>query len=243
MLMPHKPQYLRDESHPQARACAACEVRRSALFGALDAAGLERVHVDIATPLLAPGERVYARGEAGTAVFTIRAGIVRFERVTAGGARRIVRLAGRGDLIGAEALLRRPYHDEAVACTEVQLCRIPQALVGELGGAQAGLLHELMARWQRALDAAEAWAADLSAGPARLRMLRLLALLDRHRDDDGLIWLPRRDEIGAMLDMTFETASRLVSRLRREGVLEPLPPRAARVDAGRLAAALAAADA
>jgi CRP/FNR family transcriptional regulator, anaerobic regulatory protein len=242
MLMPHKPLYLRDDSHPQALACAACEVRRSALFGALDTAALERVHVHIAAPLVAPGDRVYARGAAGGAVFTIRAGIVRFERITPGGTRRIVRLAGRGDLIGTEALLKQPYRDDAVACTEVQLCRIPQTLVDDLGGAQVGLHRELMARWQQALDEAAAWSADLSTGAARLRMLKMLVLLCRHRDDDGLIWLPRRDEIGDMLDMTFETASRQVSRLRREGILESLPPRGARVDAGRLTAALAAAE-
>ena len=74
-------------------------------------------------------------------------------------------------------------------------------------------------------------------------MLKLLALLDRHADEQGLIWLPRREDMGAMLDMTVETASRMVSRLRREGIVEPLPPRHARLDRDRLAAALASQDA
>jgi len=37
-----------------------------------------------------------------------------------------------------------------------------------------------------------------------------------------------------MLDMTIETASRLVSALRREGVLEIVPARRARIDAEAL---------
>jgi CRP/FNR family transcriptional regulator, anaerobic regulatory protein len=41
-----------------------------------------------------------------------------------------------------------------------------------------------------------------------------------------------------MLDLTIETASRLVSRLRREGVIELLPPRGVRVDAAALTRAL-----
>jgi CRP-like cAMP-binding protein len=237
------PLYLQDASHPQAAVCAACEVRRGALFGVLDTRSLERIHTTIAAPRFDPDARVFGRGEPGLAVYTLRSGIVRFERVTEGGDRRIVRLAGRGDLIGQEALLQRPYADEAVACTEVELCRIPRALVDQLGRSDGALLLDLMHRWQTALEQAESWVTDLASGAAMRRMLKLLVLLDRHADEAGLIWLPRREDIGAMLDMTLETASRLVSRLRREGILQPLPPRHGRIDRARLAAALSLQDA
>jgi len=236
------PLYRQDHRHPQAQACAACEVRSAALFGVLDEAGLDRIHTHIAGLTLEPDTPVYGRGAAGPAVYTLRSGMVRFERTTARGDRRIVRLAGRGDLIGQEALLRRPYADEAVTCTPVQLCRIPITLIDELGQASGALPRELMQRWQTALDAAEAWVAELSAGLARRRVLRLLLRLAEHADEAGTIWLPRREEIGAMLDMTVETASRLVSRLRREGVLEPAGLRGARLNMPALHAALRAED-
>lgn len=243
MLMKRLPLMLHDTSHPQAQVCSACEVRRSALFGALDAASLERIHDDIATPDLAADQRVYARGQAGTALYTVRAGIVRFERVTEAGDRRIVRLAGKGDLIGLEALLQKPYADDAVACTPLQLCRIPRSLVGQLGQEGPSLLMEVMRRWQQALEQAESWVAELAAGPARRRVLRLLLLLEHHADPPGHIWLPRRDDMGAMLNMTVETCSRTISQLRREGILDLQPPSHARLDAGRLAAAAQAQDA
>ncbi len=171
------PLYRRDTRHPQAQACAACEVRSQALFGALDEPGLDRIHTHIAGLDIAPDQPIYGRGEAAASVFTVRAGIVRFERHTEDGSRRIVRLAGRGDLIGQEALLQRPYADEAIACTPVQLCRIPRHLIDELTLAGGGLPRELMVRWQRSLEAAESWVADLSTGPARRRLLRLLQRL------------------------------------------------------------------
>jgi CRP/FNR family transcriptional regulator, anaerobic regulatory protein len=169
--------------------------------------------------------------------------VVRFERFTERGDRRIVRLAGRGDLIGQEALLRRPYADEAIACTPVQLCRIPSALVDELGQPSSPLMRELMSRWQQALDDAEAWVADLSSGPVRRRVLRLLLRLAEHVDAEGCIWLPRREEIGAMLDMTFETASRQISRLRREAILDLSTGRRARLDLAALRQAVRDEDA
>lgn len=232
--------YRGDTRHPQAQACAACEVRSQALFGALDDAGLDRIHTRIASLDLTPDEPVYGRGDAGQAVFTIRSGIVRFERSTEHGDRRIVRLAGRGDLIGQEALLQRPYADEAIACTPVQLCRLPRHLVDELAAATGGLPRELMHRWQSALDAAESWVADLSTGPARRRLLRLIERLSALTEPGQPVWLPRREEIGAMLDITVETASRMISQLRRDGVLALAGARHATVDGKALALALRA---
>lgn len=234
---------LRDERHPQSHVCSACTMREQTLFGALDDEALARIHTHIDTRIFAPGDVVYARGEAGSAMFTVRAGVVRFERVTEGGDRRIVRLAGHGDLFGQETLLNQPYADEAVACTAVQLCRIPRGLVHELGLGEPGLVRELMRRWQQSLESAASWMADMATGAARRRVLKLLAELQRHADDDGRIWLPRRDEMGAMLDMTVETASRMVSRLRRERVLDVRPGRHVRVHPEALAAALRELDA
>jgi CRP/FNR family transcriptional regulator, anaerobic regulatory protein len=234
------PIHLQPAAHPQAEACARCPVRPVALFGALGEAALDRVHSLIASPRVDAERRVYRRGDLGGAVYTLRSGIVRFERVTEGGQRRIVRVAGRGDLIGQEALLRQPWRDDAVASTEVTLCRIPVPLIDELGSDQHELMHELMRRWQKALDDAESWSSELCAGPARRRVLKLLQRLQRHEDERGLVWLPRRDQMGDMLDMTVETASRIVSSLRREGVLQVLPPLHGRLDEARLQQALQA---
>ena len=241
MPMKTEPPYLQAPPHPQADVCARCEVRSGALFGALDASAVVRIHADIDDPSLPAETRIYARGEPGSAVYTVRAGIVRFQRLTADGERRIVRLAGRGDFIGQEALLAQPYAEDAVTCTPVQLCRIPRQLVVQLGRTDSALAHELMRRWQQALEQAGAWATELTTGAARRRVLKLLGELSRLADDSGEIWMPRREDMGAMLGLTIETASRMVSQLRREGVLRSLGQRRAVLDAEALARALAAA--
>ena len=112
----------------------------------------------------------------------------------------------------------------------------------DLGRDEPALLHELLRRLQTALETAEAWGAELTAGPARRRMLKLLQQLDRLGDGDGRIWLPRRADIGAMLDITLETSSRLISQFGREGVLVRLPPSGARLDRDALTRALAEVD-
>lgn len=224
--------------NPQARVCLDCAVRRHALFGVLDAQTLQDIHWRIADLHFTPGQPIFAAGENGQAAYTVREGIVRQERISERGERHIVRLAGRGDLIGLEALLGQTYATTAFACIPVKLCRLPRALVEELEQQDAHVARGLMERWQRALDDTEEWMTELLSGSARWRMLRLLLKLSEFGEGEGRVWLPTRQEMGAMLGMTFETASRLVSQLKREGVLQNDSGRHAVLAMGDLMAAL-----
>jgi len=227
--------------HPQAQACARCELRRLALFGTLSEQALDCIHVHIAAQRLEPGQALYDIGQQAETLFTVRSGVVRLERVNASGERRVVRLAGRGDLIGLEALLKQPYGSTALASTPLEVCRIPRGLVAELSQSHSGLATALMQRWQHALAQAEEWLAELSMGPAQRRVLRLVHKLSQYAQGDEQqpwIWLPTRGDIGAMLNMSMETASRAISALRRQGVLLQVEPQRARLDLALLQASL-----
>jgi CRP-like cAMP-binding protein len=226
--------------NPQAQVCLNCNVRRFALFGVLEEAELQMIHHRIADIHLVPGQRLYGVNELGVAAYTVRSGIVRMERSSARGERRIVRLAGRASLVGMEAMLGHTYAADAIACTPVSACRLPRVLIDELGEGKPELVRDLMKRWQTALDEADEWLTELNSGTARWRMLRLLLKLTEFGEADGRLWLPTRQEMSAMLGMTVETASRLVAALRRESVLDLVDARHARVGMPALAAALAA---
>ena len=116
---------------PQAEVCASCSVRQFALFGALDEAALAQILYRIADIRLEPGQTLYSAQDSGSAVFTVRRGVLRMERSSESGERRILRLAGRTDLIGLESILHQTYAADAVACTEVEVCRIPRVLIDE----------------------------------------------------------------------------------------------------------------
>ncbi len=232
------PLYRLDTTDPQARACFSCGMRGVALFGVLGERELDQIHVHIVHVQKAAGEPLYEAGEQGESVYTLRSGIVRFERVSERGDRRIVRLAGCGDLLGQEVLLGGPYSDDAFACTPVALCRIPAHVVQALGTLHPALLRELMQRWQRALQDSHVWVDELATGPARRRVLKLLLKLGEYAQGTEPIWLPKREDVGAMLNLTIETCSRQISQLRREGLLTTKGNRQARVDLPALRDAL-----
>ena len=104
------PLYVLDPKDPIARACQRCGMRSVALFGVLDEVMHADVHLHITQIELQPGEALFKVGQEGEPVYTLREGFVRFERATAGGARRIVRLAASGDLLG-HGLVLAGRHD------------------------------------------------------------------------------------------------------------------------------------
>jgi CRP/FNR family transcriptional regulator len=231
-------QYRLDAANPPSRACFSCVVRSAALFGPLGDTDLNTIQPHIVQVHRAVGEALYEAGDPGESVYTLRSGIVRLERVSERGDRRIVRLAGCGDLLGQEVLLGGAYSDDAIACTPVTLCRIPSHVVQALGTLHPALMRELMQRWQRALEDSHDWVAELATGPARRRVLKLLLKLGEYAQGAEPLWLPKREDIGAMLNLTVETCSRHISQLRRDGLLSTQGNRRAWVDMAALREAL-----
>jgi CRP-like cAMP-binding protein len=90
-----------------------------------------------------------------------------------------------------------------------------------------------MQRWQHSVSEADAWLTELSAGPAQTRVARLLLHLAETVQSDT-IYLPSREDIGAMLGMTAETASRITAGLRRKHILGEIDQRHAKLDLAEL---------
>jgi CRP/FNR family transcriptional regulator, anaerobic regulatory protein len=73
------------------------------------------------------------------------------------------------------------------------------------------------------LSEADAWLTELSTGSARQRVARLLLRLVRDRETSEC-HLFGREDMGAMLGITTETASRTIAELRRQSLLSETSP-------------------
>jgi CRP-like cAMP-binding protein len=76
----------------------------------------------------------------------------------------------------------------------------------------------LLRQFQRSLSEAEAVLTDLSTGSAHGRVARLLLFLARNHGTQSVTLISRED-MGAILGITTESASRIVAQFRRSGVL------------------------
>jgi CRP-like cAMP-binding protein len=198
--------------------CLNCSLRATVLFAGLEEKDFSLIHDPIDQYRLQPGTTLYRAGDTGEYLFTVRVGALKLMQYLPDGSQRIVRLARTTDVIGLEALLESNYQHDAVVLQPTEVCRFPARVVRELGQQNPKLHRELMIRWQRALSEADAWLTELSTGSARQRVARLLLRLVRDplNSESELFG---REDIGAMLGITTETASRTIADFKRRGLL------------------------
>jgi CRP-like cAMP-binding protein len=216
-----------------AERCKNCAIRHLVLFADLEHDDFDRIHHPIDDLEFKPGQHLYLQGDEMPFVYTIRSGLVKLVQHLPNGDRRIVRLLRQGDLAGLENLNGELAEHEAITMDHVRVCRIPRSIIETLRRDTPRLHDALMQRWQRALSSADNGITRLSTGNARARVARLLLLLDESSEDSSF-FLPTREDIGAMLGITTESASKVTAEFRRNEWLKPLKNNRAWVDHDQL---------
>ena len=200
--------------------CLNCSLRSSALFSGLTEQDFSLIHEPVEQLTLNPGDALYKMGEPGHHLFTIREGLIKLVQYLPDGTQRIVRLVKGTDVLGLEMMVGKVYEHEAIVLRTTQLCRYPMEAVTRLSLHNPVLHKDLMARWQKALTEADNWLTKLSTGSAKKRMANLLLLIKDEYSTE--CYLFSREDIGSILSITIETASRTISEFKRTGLLKEI---------------------
>jgi len=198
--------------------CKHCDVRGTMLFSELGENDLDGLLLPIDNMLLPAKAVLYREGDMGADVFTIRRGLVRLVHYATNGTRRIVRLLKAGSVCGLEVLVGSQYHHTAEAVSETDICRIPAGVLMQIESKNPKLHRALMGRWQDSLDEADAVITQLSTGSSQARVARYLLQASTDQQRTECHQLPRQD-IAALLGLTVETVSRVVTEFKRNGWL------------------------
>jgi len=166
------------------------------------------------------GAPLFNMGAPTEGVYCIRHGAVKMVKYDPAGGQRIIRVLRKGDVAGIESAFGERYEHTAVAVGDVRACRVPidyfRGFVAKHGNLQMRLLQTSHATLRETED----WLSELTVGnlPARTRMARLLLRL-RVTDDGDRIHRFGVEDMAAILGITAETVSRVVSDFVREGIL------------------------
>jgi CRP/FNR family transcriptional regulator, anaerobic regulatory protein len=198
--------------------CLNCNIRQSVLFAGLEEADFQELHRPIDQLDFSAGATIYRAGEEGASLFTIRSGLVKLTHYLPDGGQRIVRLLRKTDVLGLECTISDAYQHTAIALQPTEACRLPAPCVKRLLRGNQRLFHALMAKWYEALSDSDRWIVDLSTGTARERVIRLLLWLSE-LEKESACSLFSREDLGAVLGLTTETASRTMAELKRQGLI------------------------
>ncbi len=194
--------------------CQRCRIRELVLFADLQQDDFEQLHHPIVDIELAPGDTLYKEQQKPEFVFTIRSGMIKLVRYLPNGSYRIVRLLQQGDLAGIETLNNTAYLHHAIALQDTSICRIPIENIDQLNQHSPHLYKQLTARWHRVQSDADIWLAELTVGNSKKRIANLLLYLAQQSSTEHF-FLPHREDMGALLAITTETASRIIAEFKR----------------------------
>ena len=171
------------------------------------------------------GAALFAQDEAERAVHLVREGTVRCCRLSCEGRRQITRFAGPGDVLALVA--GTPMDEGAEAVTLVRTWSAPRAAFEAALKADPGLRDAAFERMARELTQTRDLLMVLGQMNATERTAAFLYRAARGRTELSLPMT--REDIADHLGLTLETVSRMLGRLRREGIVDMPRPGLVRI--------------
>jgi len=199
--------------------CETCTIRSSALFAELNEEDFSKIHSPIDDLGYEANSPIYSQGESAQYVYTLRQGYIKLLHLNPDGTSRIVRLVRPGDLFGMESLLGDHYKHAATALTNVHVCKIPKNVISSLGEESPRLHRQIVKKWGEALSESEAWFSEINTGRIEIRLARFFMQLAKQSSSHSIAPLFRREDMGLMMDVKFETISRALASMAEQGLI------------------------
>ena len=173
--------------------CFDCTLRHEMVCSEVTLDELIDFHTGIEDFDYGHGAALFPMGAPTEGVYCIRHGAVKIVKHDQAGNQRIIRVLKKGDIAGIESAFSDHYEHSAVAVGDVRACRVPIEYFRNFVATHGNL-------------------------PARTRMARLLLRLKVTADSDRIHRFGVED-MAAILGITAETVSRVVSDFVRDGIL------------------------
>jgi len=199
--------------------CETCTIRSSALFAELNEEDFSKIHSPIDDLGYEANSPIYSQGESAQHVYTLRQGYVKLLHLNPDGTSRIVRLVRPGDLFGMESLLGDHYKHAATALTNAHVCKIPKNVISILGEESPRLHRQIVKKWGEALSQSEGWFSEINTGRIEVRLARFLLKLAKESGSFAVAPLFKREDMGLMMDVKFETISRALASMAEQGLI------------------------
>lgn len=169
-----------------------------------------------------PGDTLFHEGTCVESLYIVRSGRIKLVNYLENGRARIVRLHGRGSLIGLNGLINEPNAHTAVAVSEVSLYQLPMHLLYLVKDQDPGIYCQLLEYTQVYLNTADTWITEFSTGTIPGRVARLVKFLAETDEESGpdKVTLLTVDEMADILGVTPESVSRCMAEMKRNGVLQ-----------------------
>jgi CRP-like cAMP-binding protein len=203
--------------------CEHCIVRQFNAMRAMTKAELKKVSDAKELKQIQKGKPLFTEGERLGGVYCIRSGVSKLSKLSLNGKDQIVKIASKGEVLGQRSLLNKePSSLSAVALKDVEVCFIPMEAIDGVLANNPDFSVELLRHMAHELNEADDVILNMSQYTVKQRLARILLFLDQYgKDQEGYFSLQlSRDDIASMAGTATESAIRLLSSFKKEGLIK-----------------------
>lgn len=214
--------------------CTPDDLKRISVFSSLDDLELKELSPYLAQEQVRRKEKIFSEGDPPEWFYIVVAGKVKMTKLSHEGRELILEVIGPADFFGAFAVLKGfPYPANAVAMEDSTLLKMSrQSLIGIIDRFPT-IMYDITANLGQRTKELYETLKNIALGRVESRIAALLLkLADRvgSARDDGVMVIGMKltkQDIAEMVGTTVETSIRIMSRLKKAGIIED--------DGGRIA--------
>ncbi|MEZ2441673.1 Crp/Fnr family transcriptional regulator [Chitinophaga sp. RCC_12] len=206
-------------------SCHHCKDRFSSIFCKAEQCNLDQIAEAKVCSVYRKGQVIFHEGAYPFGVYCVNDGKIKLSHSGDDGREQIIRLVRDGDIMGYKALLSNErYTATATALEDSSICFIPKDLFLNILQKDASLSFEMMRILSSELRKAELKITHLAQKPVRERLAETLLFIKEtyglEADGHTLSVRLSREEIANLVGTATESAIRLLSEFKKDGMIE-----------------------
>lgn len=208
------------------QGCRLCLSFENGLFSDLSEKDLKLIEQCKTSNQYRRKQIIFYEGNPVVGIYFIQSGKVKLYKTSNDGKQQILRIAQGGDVLGHSSLFTEtPHIATAEAIEDSNICFLDKTKFLSVLQAYPSVSLKLLGRLSRELNRSEEQALDLAYKSVRVRLVEFLLALKQSFGvcEQGVCRLQislSREEIAQAIGTTTETAVRLLSEFRTEGLIE-----------------------
>ncbi|MQQ99204.1 fumarate/nitrate reduction transcriptional regulator Fnr [Glaciimonas soli] len=205
-------------------SCSSCSMRQLCLPMGLEQSDMQRLDGIIGRSRVSRDDTLYRIGDKFNFLFAVRAGQFKTYQVSPDGAQQITGFQMAGELLGMDAIGTGTHQCDAVALENSEVCKIPFVRLEELFATIPALLRHFHRMMSKEITREQSVILLLGNMGAEQRLAAFLVNVSSRyeaRGYSGTHFKLRmtREDIGNYLSLTIESISRLLTKLKKDGMI------------------------
>jgi CRP-like cAMP-binding protein len=203
--------------------CESCIVREFNALKALTSEELRRVSACKTGKTFRKGQIIFEEGETLNGVYCVKDGVCKLTKLSENGKDQVVKLVVKGGLLGKRSLITEQKTNlSAVALNDMEMCFIPKSEIMNDLKKNPEFTMTVLKRMAEDLKDSDESIVNMAQKSVRRRMAETLMYVHDEfgTDDEGYLTIVMsREDYASIVGTATESAIRILSQLKKEGVI------------------------